>query len=66
MRYRVLWSPSAEQRLEEILQDQTERTQIANAARWIDYFLARYPISFSRVALRFRAGRLRTSAGCSI
>ena len=36
MSYRVFWSPHAEQRLEEILQDPTSQAQIAAAARDID------------------------------
>jgi hypothetical protein len=46
MSYRVFWSPHAEQRLEEILQDATAQAQYAAAARSIDRILAADPIGF--------------------
>jgi hypothetical protein len=46
MSYRVFWSPHAEQRLEEILQDLAEQSQIAAAARDIDRFLRADPIGY--------------------
>ena len=46
MSYRVFWSPHAEQRLEEILQDAVKQAEIAASARQIDHFLASYPIDF--------------------
>jgi hypothetical protein len=46
MRHRVFWSPHAEQRLEEILQDPTSQSPCASAARNIDVFLSSNPIEF--------------------
>jgi plasmid stabilization system protein ParE len=46
MSYRVFWSPHAEQRLEEILQDTARQAQHAAAARYIDQYLSADPIGF--------------------
>jgi hypothetical protein len=46
VRHRVFWSPHAEERLEEILQDPTSQIQCAAAARDIDLFLSSDPIGF--------------------
>jgi plasmid stabilization system protein ParE len=46
MSYRVFWSPYAEQRLQEILQDAVKQAEMAASARRIDQFLASYPIDF--------------------
>lgn len=46
MIYRVFWSPHAEERLEEILQDAPARALNAAAARDIDQHLAADPLGF--------------------
>ena len=46
MNYRVFWSPHAEQRLEGILQNASDSTTVAAAARQIDRYLVSSPKSF--------------------
>ena len=46
MSFRVFWSPHAEQRLEEILQDASAQAQLAAAARQIDQYLIADPTGF--------------------
>lgn len=46
MKYRVLWSPYAEQRLEQILQTAVDPLAIAAAARQIDRMLLVSPAVF--------------------
>ncbi len=45
MRYRVLWAPNAEEKLEALLQAESEPAILAGAARQIDQFLMRAPKS---------------------
>lgn len=56
MNYRVFWAPHAEQRLEEILQDVSDRALHAAAARDIDQQLAADPLRFGES--RFDAVRI--------
>jgi len=46
MKYRVLWSPFSEQRLEQILQNALDPFAIAAAARQIDRILLVAPVAF--------------------
>lgn len=46
MKYRVFWSPHAENRLEVLLQDLSARPQLAKAAREIDRNLSIDPVGF--------------------
>jgi hypothetical protein len=46
MTYRVFWSPHAEQRLEQILQNASDTGAIAAAARQIDRHLVVHPLTF--------------------
>ena len=46
MKYRVFWSPDAEEEFDGILQRSTQSAQIAAAARAIDAELVRNPLDF--------------------
>jgi hypothetical protein len=46
MSYRVFWTPHAEQRLEELLNNLSTRDRIAHAARDIDKYLTVDALSF--------------------
>lgn len=46
MTYRVLWSPYAEQRLEQMLQDSPDRESLAATVREIDQHLFTDPTGF--------------------
>jgi plasmid stabilization system protein ParE len=46
MTYRVFWSPHAERRLEQILQNTSDSAVVAAAARQIDHHLVAAPKTF--------------------
>lgn len=46
MKYRVLWTPYAEERLEGLLQVASDSTMLAAAARQLDRFLLANPVQF--------------------
>ena len=46
MRHRVFWSPNAEAKIEQLLEDAADANEIANAARGIDQILLAAPKDF--------------------